>query len=141
MFARTVPLVLIAAVIACPMWCGSGLCHAVNCCSAVEPPHQHCPGPGDTGGCCDKGPSDSNDESPCDAPRKSPCQGVCGGAVLDKPLELSDGIDPSSSQPIAAKMIAGCQAVACHIPDGDAFLPCGGNYGRSLRTLYMSFSC
>ena len=141
MFARTVSLVLIAAVIACPMWCSNGLCHAGQCCSAEQSTHQPCPVHRTARCCCDKGSSDSNDDCPYDAPCESSCQGVCSGAVFEKPIELNDEIDSSLLPFHAADKPVGCQLVKCHTNGGDHFLHCGWHHGRTLRTLLMSLLC
>jgi hypothetical protein len=141
MFARTVPLVLITALIACPMWCGNGVCHADQCCSEQQSSHQACPVHETASCCCDKGSTDSNDDCPSDAPCSSSCQGVCGGAVFEKPIELNDGMDSSFLPLLAVEMSVASQMANCHDHYGDYLLHCGGNHGRSLRTRHMSFLC
>ena len=142
MFARTVSLILIAAVIACPMWCANGQCHAGQCCAAEQSLHQSCPVHGTACCCCEKDSSDSNDDCPCDAPSESSCQGVCGGAVFEKPCELNDEMDSSFLLFNAAEMLpVACRLAEYLTQNGDHFLDGGGNHGRSLRTLHMSFLC
>jgi hypothetical protein len=139
MFVRTVSLILIAAVVACPMWCSNGLCHAGQCCSAEQSAHRACPVHGATRCCCNKHSSDSHDEFPCDAPCESSCQGVCGGAVFEKPIELNDEIDSFLLPFLTAEILPACRLAECRTQNGDHFYDYGGNHGRILRTLYMSF--
>jgi hypothetical protein len=48
----------------------------------------------------------------------------------------------SSFQPlITAEMPVVCQLAECRTQNGDHFLLSGGNQGRWLRTLHMSFLC
>ena len=141
MHARIVTIVLIAAVIACPTWCGRGLCHAGTCCSAEQSSEWACPVHGTACCDCDKNSSDSNNDCPCDVPCDPSCQGVCGGAVFEKPLELNIGMDSSFLPLVAAETPVACQLAESRSHDGDHLLHCGGNHGRSLRTLHMSFLC
>ena len=143
MFARTVSIVLTAALIACPMWCGNGLCHAGQCCANERTTHQPCPDQGTARCCnsCDNGSPDGSSDCPGDAPAKSSCQGVCGGAVFGKPCELNDGMDPSPMSHIAIETPVACQLAERRSYDGEHGLHCGGNHGRFLRTLHMSFLC
>ena len=139
--ARTVSIVLTLAIIACPIWCGNGLCHAGQCSSAQQSAPQPCPDHEAASCCGDEGSSESNDDCPCDAFCKSSCQGVCGGAVFEKPCEFNDGTDSAFLPLIAAETPVACQLAEWRTLDGDHFLDCGGNHGRSLRTLYMSLLC
>ena len=141
MYARTVSIALIAAIIACPMRCGNGLCHAGECCPEEQSSQQSCPTHGTEQCCCDKGSSGSKDDGPCDLPCESSCQGVCGGAIFEKPLELNDELDSFLLPHIAGETPVACQLAESRYHDGDHLLHCGGNHGRSLRTLHMSFLC
>ena len=139
MFARIVSLVQIATIIVCPMWCSSGLCHAGQCCSVKQSAaDQVCPLHG-TATCCEK--SSHEDGVPCRYPNK-PCQGICGGAVFEKPIELDD-----CSATFFLPLIHTDIFFAPQLADGaklDAEHRCqclGDNHGRSLRTLYMSYLC
>ena len=140
MLARTVSLALITAIIACPLWCGNGLCHAGQCCSAEQsfrlssPVHR-------TARCCDKSSPNSNDNCPYDTPCKSSCQGICGGAIFENPCKLDDGTDTAFLSLIAVDMPVACQLAECRIYDGNHLLCWSGNHGRFLRTLHMSFLC
>jgi len=141
MYAHVVSIVMTAAIIACPMWCGNGLCHDGECCAEREPAAQSCPVHKTAHCCCAEGPSDSNDDCPPSVPCESSCQGVCGGAVFEKPCELTGGFDPSALLPFTNETAVACQTAECRTHDGDQFLHSGGNYGRLLRTLHMSFLC
>lgn len=140
MFARTVVLVQIAAIIACPMWCGNGVCHAGQCDSA-ELCHQACPD-NETARCClDQSSPDSNRDCPTESPDESSCQGVCGGAIFEKPSGLNN-VSGSFLMPHAAAELPGaCPLAECRTDGRDQLLHCGTNHGRSLRTLHMSFLC
>jgi hypothetical protein len=152
MFTRVVCLMLIAAVVACPMWCTSGLCGAVQCheaqfhddqihndqCSVA----QVCDQSSDLPECCRQKMQEQSDEAPgpCRCPDKAFCQGVCGGAVFEKPVEL-DLVAFSF-------FIAATDVEFAHVPQRiesrlhtvhHHWHSHGGNYGRSLRTLQMSF--
>lgn len=144
MFSRTVSLGLIAAVIACPLWCcdvlGASQCCATGdseremgcsrqlsdcCCGEEEIPPQT--------------PRRDDDQCPCDT---AGCQGICGGAVLQESAELNletsavllRVIDAHASESL--KLLDCCRHRLEHSPGG-----CCTNPGRAIRTLYMSFLC
>ena len=156
MYSRTVSLVLIAAIVACPLWCGAGLC-AGNQCSqqGKSSPADWYPAPPATKNCCmtdgpdyndsqsdGKKPDKDADDQQCPWRSQSSCQGVCGGAVIEKSFQLDD----FSYEFLLA-------LVDAHAPVGNCLIKyqrsgfqqqcCGGaaNYGRCLRTLHMSFLC
>lgn len=143
MLSRVISLVLIAAVIACPMWCGdnggiadqcsthaaaqqSALCSAnqkPECCSGKQSEHQQ----------------HQNEPCPCES---AGCQGICGGAVTEKPFELKDF---NSEHDIVLDdvhiAIKSSMLVRSH---GEKEPEPGGspaNYGRFVRTLHMSILC
>ncbi len=140
MFARCLSLVMILAVIACPLWCGNGRCDAAPCCSSKVV--------GTSAACCAKHTTkscsgdSSDDEAPCpvDFPTELSCQGICGGAVLEKPLQLPS-VPTLFLTLIDVREVADCGKVEsgrgalCDRAVGS------GNYGRVLRTLHMSFLC
>ena len=142
MFSRAVSLTLMAAIIACPMWCGSGSCHAGQCCSAEQTSDRACSVHGTDCCCCEESLPDSDRHCPCESPRESSCQGVCGGAVFEKPRELNDVFDTfvtpltDSESPVVARLIE-CNTQGVE----HRWHPRGDNHGRSLRTLHMSFLC
>jgi hypothetical protein len=145
MSPRIVSLVLIAAIIACPLWCGNGLCHAGQCCADDACPliEQVCP-IHDTAQCCCE-TSSSRENSPR-GPRRcqnKACQGVCGGAVFEKPIELPDASTDAFSLPLIVISIPFALQPAEHRLLGVEDLPLchKGNHGRLLRTLHMSFLC
>ena len=141
MYPRVVSLILMVAVFACPLWCSKGLCcsdHQIstecqtsdldNCCL--------CP--------CESSPADTDDKQRCpyEIPTKSRCQGVCGGAVLEKSLEL-DGIGDALIQPFQSTGESlGTQPVNVDLLTilHHRFWP-GKNYGRCVRVRHSSFLC
>jgi hypothetical protein len=141
MYAQAISIVMTAAIIACPMRCGSGLCHDEECCAAGKLVEQTCPAH-DSGRCCGgKGlPGDSSD-CPPDAPCELSCQGVCGGVIFEKPCELTGEIESSVLPLTADETPVACQTAERRTRGGDGFLRNGGNHGRLLRTLHMSFLC
>jgi hypothetical protein len=138
MLNRVITLIVIAAIIACPMWCASGL---VSCCATGETQSDQV----ETAGCCcrhnslgetNKPASDNHPKSP-----EKSCQGVCGGAVLEKPAQWNHGQDREFLLPLVcetsvadALMGSPSQPAAC-----DSLA--GGNLGHFLRKLHMSFLC
>ena len=142
MFSRIVISVLILAIIACPLRCGKGSCLACQCDSMAKSADYVCPDPGTASCCC---PSKSSDNDDDHAPRPcsdKSCQGVCGGAVIQKPVEL-DGKDNSMSLPL----IEANASITFQLTEAGSldFVLQGrsgcGNHGRFLRTLHMSFLC
>ncbi len=146
MFARIVSLFTLAAVVGCPMWCNNPQCHGTHCCAseteAAQP--KTCEAHSVADCCCGKSSPADDQDCPCPyspAPTKSSCQGVCGGAVLEKPSELPTDDDCLSLPLIDVQgAVVSSQVERSSTGDGvDAH--CGGNYGRLLRTLRMSFLC
>ena len=141
--ARIVSPLLIIAIIACPLFCDSGLC--VSCCAAsdaivgqhvasldrVESPHQ-------LPSCCCEPKAKPQNPPPCPAPiEKKFCQGVCGGAVFEKPVELD------LTAQLVAVLSDESSVFACHCDRGTFgvakhWLCDGGNQGRALRTWHGS---
>ena len=146
MFARTVALVQIAAIIACPLWCANGLCDAGPCCSAKQSSQPPCSIHGTANCCCRKPSPDSSDRRDSQVPGRCPenslCQGVCGGAVIEKPCEL-DSFEDSFFLPfVDAEASVSSRLVHSRSYDVEhTHCLSGGNHGRSLRALYMSFLC
>ncbi|MDP6443496.1 MAG: hypothetical protein QGG36_29290 [Pirellulaceae bacterium] len=135
---RTITTILIAALIACPLWCDNGSCHTGDC------PTSDCHGATEAPDACCRLHEDGDSqqrEQPRPCPYPTSCQGICGGAVLEKPVELYDNtadyflptIDDDSQ--VAHRLI---EESATTTGDG-----CygGGNFGRCLLTLHMSFLC
>jgi len=152
MFTRTVPNLLIVAIIVCPLLCRNGLCQwccsAKGCVSARQSSQSTCQVNGTEHGCCHGtaqdgvGQSDEKRQRPCDdAPCESACQGVCGGAVIEKPnnfpvaaplwfLPLSDANGP------VASLLSDRQTQAA-----ECWFDFSATPGRCIRTLHMSFLC
>jgi|SaaInlStandDraft_2_1057019.scaffolds.fasta_scaffold64513_1 hypothetical protein len=141
MYAKAISIVMTAAIIACPIWCGNGLCHDEEGCAAGESAEHCCP-THDSAPCCGgKSLPDENSNCPPTAPCELSCQGVCGGAVFEKPCELTGEMESSVLPLIADKTPVTCQTAERQTRDHDGFLRRGGNHGRALRTLHMSFLC
>lgn len=149
MLARIVSLVQIAVVVACPMWCSSGLCHAgachgQSCCPSSSSPNQDSPLLLTESGCdCCK--QRSHDAEKLPEPQPCPiktCQGVCGGAVLEKPIELDDALG-SFFCPLndggfsCTHSFAECET---GIRDHDWLGYCT-SHGRRVRILHLSLLC
>lgn len=143
MFAQIVSLVTIVAIIACPLWCGDGQCGVAHCCSSEvkTATHDVCSTHGKSDCCCCKESSPAEDEGcPVPEPQDSSCQGVCGGAVLEKPSELPTTDDDCLCLPLTDEQGAIVTAQVEQASTGDDVdAHCGGNYGRLLRALRMSF--
>jgi len=149
MFARIISLVLIAAVIACPLSCGSGVCHADQCCadrgcvSEEQCSQAVCAGHATTDGdCCAESSHDRGEPIPAPCPAKSSCQGICGGAVIEKPCKLgSPGasfihLQPGNDHTFVFQLSV-CRTTAFEFPECVR----AGNQGRFVRTLHMSLNC
>jgi hypothetical protein len=144
MFSRTVSLVLIAAIAACPMWCGAGLCHG-QCCSQGSSEASTASPLNETQNCCHREESGSEHGNNQQGPRNSSqtsCQGICGGAVLEKTVEVDDSPDG-----LILALADAYAAVATRIVERShrrfeqTCCGSGSNHGRFLRTLHMSFLC
>ena len=140
MFARIVSLTLIVAVIACPLSCGLGLCQGGACCLAVVPSSDHCPKCA-VSGCCEQSSRDDNE--PFQSPCESSCQGICGGAVFEKPCELDDRGKALFSFLPKSRVLISLQQATCQSAGDTATVWSGdaGNYGRFVRTLHGSLIC
>ena len=145
MASRTLSFILIAAILACPMACGTGI---VLCCAVEASAPHSCPV--HAGECqCESELAHAGQcghDQPCPCPHHNfpsddpcehgkPCQGICGGAVLEKPfvplfdlaflplVDLRWLQDQNHSEHLCLSLHA------------DHFS------GRTLRTLHMSFLC
>jgi hypothetical protein len=138
---RIVPIALIVAIIVCPFLCRNGRCH--GCCAAKKSVESICPASEMGSGCCRKSSSDDEGQRPCDdASGASRCQGVCGGAVLEKPNSLSAPTEMryryefnAHPSPPASLLVNRQADTVVRWFDG-SMTP-----GRYIRTLYMSFLC
>ena len=139
---RFVSLILITVIIACPMWCGTGLlCHAgpprvAHECEAAATDDHAC---GPFKSCCDESEPTGDENVPC--PDQS-CQGVCGGAVLQKFSELSkpqaaEWLSTADAEPSATAQRAGNRMIGC----ANRYWDTGSTEGHSLRALHMSWLC
>jgi len=78
-------------------------------------------------------------EKPC--PSNSSCDCFCGGAVLDKPVELGEGMFPPCLPVPAYETATATRTGESRHGGHFAPLPRHGNLGRFLRALHMSFLC
>ena len=149
MLSRIFSPVLIAAVIACPLSCGHSSGCAKQACAGddrelqqkystiapVPPASAHC-------GCC--GDSSGKDQNPSrnPSPEKSSCQGVCGGAVFEKPCELKI-VEVEFVLPLTGADSTFVFLLSVDPADRFDFPDCvrAGNQGRFVRTLHMSLNC
>jgi hypothetical protein len=135
MFSRSISVLVIAAVLACPLWCGSNVCY---CCQENQSSAEHS---GSGGGCCSSGQPVGHErgESPR-LPVRS-CQGICGGAVFEKTPELT-GVEFITTLPLCSTQSSIDDYFAAHNWQiGAPPLRNHGNQGRAVRTLHMSFLC
>jgi hypothetical protein len=129
---------MIAAIVACPLWCGLASCHAAHDVATQDvssPSHAK-------SNCCRPTSDDKQDQRPGEPVGDGPCQGVCGGAVLERTGTLGH-LDQFS---LFSPFLTGEVSVELG-PSGVAFRcvyrapTSGGNYGRFVRTLHQSFLC
>lgn len=146
MLDRLVSLVLIVAVIGCPLYCGSGVCHADQCCAAGECNIEEqtpvsCSAHGAADCCCENSSEAPDQDPPSRCPDASTCQGVCGGAVLESSSEL-DEPDLSFFLPIVDDdSIVSTLAHSRSVDPGNNRCLSAKNHGRVVRTLHSSFLC
>ena len=137
MFARMTVLAQIMAIVACPIWCGNGMCHAVQQCSAksdsTAEPASCCEGSATTG--------EDSKRNPSPFPTTS-CQGICGGAVFERPIELDAVSGSFWPSLIAVPTSDAPQLTECQSIDFEGHWHWQrANVGRALRNLYMSLTC
>lgn len=146
MLDRIVSIVLIAAILACPAKCGKGLSHHSSCCPEQESSQLQSANP-ETDCCCCKNesPEGKIDQPPAPFGEPPPCelscQGVCGGAIIENRCGVDAHINFCQLLPDAPELVAVSQLTDFCTHLGDHFLHGGGNHGRSLRTLHLSFLC
>lgn len=136
MLARLFTIVLIPAIIACPMTCAFGICQSPSVDSVGDDQPV-------AGSCCCPGGNRKKQEQdgPADAPGKSPCQGICGGVVFEKPA----GANPIlifDCPPVTAVespiILRSSTRADC---DCRGELRACGNFGRMVCALHMAFLC
>lgn len=143
MAARMISLALIAAIVACPLLCRNGYCE--GCCAVEKTAPSICPA-GGTGDCCyptasEKDTSrDGESRRPCDDDSgESGCQGVCGGAVLDKPSSLPAPAELAFLEEFTANSTPSLPGLADRqTPAVESRCDCSMNPGRYIRTLHSS---
>ena len=159
MISRIVSIGLIAAVIACPVWCGGEVCHTETCQpQAVSATSSLCAAPRADGPCCpagrhgenghgenghgENGHGENGQQPPCPCGSQSSCQGICGGAVLEKAVDINSLAEVLSLPLNDACAPVAARRVTCgHLGDGPPRRDSSANHGRCVRTLHMSFLC
>ena len=139
MYSRAFSTLLIAAIVGCPLFCRSGLCHAGT--SATECGAHRC--------CCSHSEPVSNDQHPCPGDPSSPrdeknCQGICGGAVFENADLRALTLDASRSLPVAVverPLLQHVQVAGFHPLDAAPWPGHGMNPGRALCHLYSVLLC
>lgn len=142
MFHRGVCLLMIFGIIACPMWCASGV---MGCCATTPSLQPEVPCKQQTCCCKEKSSDTGQKKLPNDSPLppnpQDSCQGVCGGAVVEKSCELSNSLNVVLLLPIPTDDLIPTGHPECR---GQNNLPVdsqSGNVGQKLRALHMSFLC
>jgi len=163
---RIVPIVLVAALVGCPLWCGSGPCSGGGiCCTAQQSLAATCSAHTAEACCCDRGGQTLRDIGHADYPDANPgsatpngatpngncpirsdglpCQGVCSGAVVAKPTELDeDPILVPLPLSLTDEFDRCCLAwLDCRQDAFNPVSPPAANYGRFLCTLHASWLC
>lgn len=150
MLPRIASILQIALLLTCPCWCKSGLCAAhADCCGPREEAVGKRSCCRECGDCCE----DQNAQAERKQPSKSPepsepappvgkCQCICGGAVLDEPVDASAADDSlvAAFEVVAATPSAAigneCFRIVAPRPS-----PSGACTGRELRHLLASLVC
>jgi len=147
MARRVLHLLLIAAIIACPIGCRPGLCALGDGCGL---PHDFV---AECGHSCDGGhshehsdhqPLPPRDDDPCDhKPCQDSCQCICGGAILPGSAELDVVLLLTPSFDSMATVGDILDSLATHrlcpnqtAPDDDA-----APSGRAIRCMHCSLLC
>lgn len=140
MFTRVTALVQMVALLACPLWCAQGLCHAGAACAggncaleiADQAPVCVC--------CCEDVASSEEVPNPERCPDESECQGICGGAVVERTIEL-DAAELSFLPPATDKDACSALGYPHFIDHVDPPRLPANNFGRFVRMLRGSFLC
>ncbi|MEX0726914.1 MAG: hypothetical protein WEB58_14720 [Planctomycetaceae bacterium] len=163
-FTRFVCLTTMMAILACPVWCGAGFCHSGRspCADANQMP-QRDQGNLAVNGAADHAPTcccgcnrsarpaelalpqaAEGDPQPVpydDDPCQESCQGICGGAVVERADEFPLSYDAGFiSLADSALHIAAGPANGFREADDARQKRCLLS-GREIRTLHMSFLC
>ncbi len=166
MFSRIVSLLLIAAVVTCPLCCVVGMCQGGACCSnrqaaaggpaaggraaptgsclAVESVPQSarkacCSSPSTDRSVPAPSPDRSSPDRP--SPDRSQCQGICGGAVLERVCEVPHDEDFHFLPVTDARVSVRVLSTSHQDRAGEQFCSPRANYGRFVRALHESFLC
>ena len=143
MSAQVVSLLQIAALLVCPMSCGAGYCADKACCGTIVQDSTDAGQASENSrGCCQPKPDrEADHRSPIRRPESS-CQGICGGAVFQKPVELNIGTAWAFACLADQTVLVSQSDLELRTPEAKYLqLLRGGNQGRLLRTRLMSFLC
>ena len=138
MFNRVCSLILVAALLACPLSCSLGNCCANQLAAAdhVQSTPSCCCG---SSTCREKQASDSDNSLPQPVPEKAPCQGICNGAVVAEAVNWDDvqlvQIQPLPVVQIELPALPDRQLMQSLIVDHSH------SSGRMLRIRYLTFLC
>jgi hypothetical protein len=145
LFRTVFHLLLIADLLACPLWCTSGL--PGSCCQsgtqqasapAESEPAQPC--------CCSQennpsqpAPPNNTPPAPQKTPDACPCDCICKGAICARPLDTGEPISMGWFDVLPV-------AVAISTEFGQLYFfsssyPAPAESGRSVRILLMSYLC
>ena len=142
---------LVFAVLGCPLWCSLGLCTSVqfyvdqcqkeSCCGSRTAVETELGKASNTTRCCSRNRSpDSKEQKPCCPTEKEFCQGICGGAVLEKSCTWER---PGDVLTLLSEATDGFKIVSIAYTAGECAKPAPisgtGNHGRFLRVLHKSF--
>ncbi|MBM82619.1 MAG: hypothetical protein CMJ78_18810 [Planctomycetaceae bacterium] len=138
MYRKIVSLLLMTALIVCPVWCGDGFCIAGQCC--VDAKHEV---PSSTVAPCCADCDEEHGDLPCPSDSGGvSCQGICGGAIVQKPVVLDHRSEDCFQPLIVDEAFSTARLTDC-LNERTEQHCCGSgpNQGRSMRTLHMSFLC
>jgi len=136
-------IVQIIVILACPMWCPAGVCCGTDIgLEDAAPVTEVCSSQIKTCSCChhESAGDERQPASPCQD--KNTCQGICGGAILEKSSELIGSDSPWSS--IMTPLADSCPLGLPADPTAHEFenrISNSAADGRELRILHQSFLC
>jgi len=152
MIRKVLHLLLITAIIVCPIVCRPGLCALVGGCSVPTDCVAEC-----GHSCHDEGPHehpahhplppcdhDPRDQTPCDHnPCEGQCQCICGGAILPDAAELDFLLllTPAPGSMATSGGVHDSLATQRPRPDQTAPDDDGVPSGRAIRCLHSSLLC
>ena len=137
MVQRGISILVIAAVVACPLYCMVAPCHAD---SHGLSGTSYSANPARTGGCCGVAPIAPDQNGPAQPSDAESCQGICSGAVMERPIGIGS-VDFSVLLTPLETPTFNEAPTAIFVPFSLAYPPSGDNYGRTVRILHASFLC